>query len=150
VRDSGGMTRRMKIGLVAGSVVLALAGIGGGVAFAAGGSTPSVATPAASATHHKAGLARRAEHGELTVRAGKGTQVVDVQRGQVTAVSPTSVTVRSKDGFSATYVVGSSSKVRAAKKAASISAVKTGDRVGVVAVRSGGVVTVRRLADPHP
>ena len=147
------MTRRMKIGLVAGSVGLALAGIGGGVAFAAGGSgsTPSVATPAVStATHHKAGLASRAEHGELTVRAGKGTQVVDVQRGQVTAVSATSVTVRSKDGFSATYVVGSSSKVRAAKKAASISAVKTGDRVGVVAVRSGNVVTVRRLADPHP
>jgi Cu/Ag efflux protein CusF len=140
----------MKIGLVAGSVVLALAGIGGGVAFAAGGSTPPVATPAASATHHKARPARRAEHGELTVRAGKGTQVVDVQRGQVTAVSATSVTVRSKDGFSATYVVGSSSKVRAAKKAASISAVRTGDRVGVVAVRSGGVVTVRRLADPHP
>src|ERR1700761_4238623 len=133
------MTRRMKIGLVAGSVALALAGIGGGVAFAAGGSstpaTPSTTAPAQQ--HHKAArLGRRVEHGELTVRAGKGTQVLDVQRGQVTAVSSTSLTVRSKDGFSATYVVGSSSKVRAAGKSASISAVHTGNRVGVVAVRS--------------
>ncbi|HEX5400882.1 MAG TPA: hypothetical protein VFX16_01125 [Pseudonocardiaceae bacterium] len=148
------MTKRLKIGLVAGSVALALAGIGGGVAFAAGGSSSATPTPAATAHPHRAGararLERRVEHGELTVRTAKGPQVVDVQRGQVTAVSATSVTVKSRDGFSATYVVGSTSKVRAAKKQATITAVKTGDKVGVVAVRSGGVVTVRRLADPHP
>jgi hypothetical protein len=144
------MTRRMKIGLVAGSAALALAGIGGGVAFAAGGSTTApAAAPTAAHAPARAHL-RHVEHGELTVRTKHGAQVVDVQRGQVTAVSPTSVTIRSKDGFSATYVVGSTSKVRAARKAATISAVKAGDRVGVVAVRSGGVVTVRRLADPHP
>jgi hypothetical protein len=145
------MTRRTKIGLVAGSIALALAGIGGGVAFAAGSpSTPATPSTAAPAQHHKARPGKRVEHGELTVRTRSGPQVVDVQRGQVTAVSSTSLTVRSKDGFSATYVVGSSSKVRAAKKQATISAVRTGDRVGVVAVRSGSVVTVRRLADPHP
>jgi hypothetical protein len=143
----------MKIGLVAGSVALALAGIGGGVAFAAGGSTPPTAATPTAAAHSPAAakrLGRRVEHGEVTVRKGKGTQVVDTQRGQVTAVGATSVTVRSKDGFSATYVVGSTSKVRAAKKQATISAVKAGDQVGVVAIRSGSVVTVRRLADPHP
>jgi hypothetical protein len=148
------MTKRTKIALVAGTAVLALVGIGGGVAFASGGSTaatPGVTTTAATtsttAHPHKArGLLARTEHGELTLHK----QVVDVQRGQVTAVSPTSVTVRSKDGFSATYAVATTSKVRSKKQAATIGAVHDGDRVLVVAVHSGTAHTLRRLADNGP
>jgi hypothetical protein len=149
------MTKRTKIALVAGTAVLALAGIGGGVAMASGTTAPAAtttvaatpATPAAPAHPHRArGLLRRTEHGEVTVRTKKGDQVIDVQRGQVTAVSTTSVTVRSKDGFTATYKVSGTSKVRSKKKTAAISAVHNGDRVLVVAATG----TVRRLADAGP
>jgi hypothetical protein len=148
------MTNRTKIALVAGTAVLALAGIGGGVAIASGTTTPAPAattTAAAPAHPHRArALLRRAEHGEVTVRTKKGDRVLDVQRGQVTAVSPTSVTVRSKDGFSAAYAVTSTSKVRGKKKPTTISAVHNGDRVLVIAVHDGSTTTVRRLADAGP
>jgi hypothetical protein len=157
------MIKRTKITLVAGATALALAGIGGGVAFAAGGTTgptpatltaavstasSTPATPGAAArAKHRGGLRARTEHGELTVRTKTGTETVDVQRGQVTAVSATSITVRSKDGFTATYAVASTSKVRAAKKAAAIGDVHQGDRVGVAAVKSGSTDTILRIGD---
>jgi hypothetical protein len=144
----GPMTKRTKIALVASTAVLALGGIGGGVAIASGTTAPASAAAAAPApAHHRAhGLLRKAEHAEVTVRTKQGDKVIDVQRGQVTAVSPTSVTVRSKDGFSATYKVAGTSKVRSKKKAATIAAVHDNDRVVVVASSS----TVRRLADAGP
>jgi hypothetical protein len=144
----GPMTKRTKIALVAGTAVLALGGIGGGVAIASGTTAPATTAAAAAPAHpHRArGLLRRAEHAEVTVRTKQGDRVVDVQRGQVTAVSPTSVTVRSKDGFSATYKVAGTSKVRSKKKQSSIAAVHANDRVVVVASAS----TVRRLADAGP
>ena len=142
------MTRRVKIALVAGAAVLALGGIGGGVAFAASSapSTPGT-TPAAPARHHAhpraRNLLRRVEHGQFTVRTKQGTEVVDVQRGAVTAVGATSVTVRSQDGFSAHYSVGPAAKVREDGKPSAIASVHVGDHVRVLAVGD----SVRRLAD---
>jgi hypothetical protein len=158
------MMKRTKVALVAGTAALALAGIGGGVAFATGSgdqTTPSTsittaaavtsgqstAPAAAKKAHPVRSLLARTEHGELTLRVKKGDQVVDVQRGQVTAASPTSVRVKSKDGFTATYAVNGASKVRSQRKASAIGDVHTGDRVTVVALRSGNTDTVRRLAD---
>lgn len=144
------MTRRVKIALIAGTAVLALAGIGGGVAFASSSTPSTPATPAPSASAapashrtHARKLLARAEHGQLTVRTKHGTEVVDVQRGTVTAVGSTSVTVRSRDGFSARYSVGPKSKIREHRQAAKIASVHVGDRVRVVAVGN----TVRGLAD---
>lgn len=137
--------------MIAGTAVLALAGIGGGVAFASSstpGTTPATPTPSASAAPsgqraHARNLLARTEHGQLTVRTKHGTEVVDVQRGTVTAVGSTSVTVRSRDGFSARYSVGPKSTIREHKQAAKIASVHVGDRVRVVAVGN----TVRGLAD---
>lgn len=154
------MTKRTKMTLAAGVAALALAGIGGGVAFASGTDTPTAApsttatAPTSTTTPAKAHKARslwsRAEHGEVTVRTKNGDQVIDAQRGQVTAVSPTSVTVRSTDGFTATYTVDSTSKVRANKQTSTIANVHDGDRVGLTALSSGGKATVRGLADAGP
>jgi Cu/Ag efflux protein CusF len=154
-----GMTKRTKVVLVAGTAALALAGIGGGVAFASGSGTPTAAPTPTTATataparpahpRRAAGVLRRLEHGELTVGTKQGDQVVDVQRGQVTSVSATSVTVRSGDGFTATYAVDGTSKIRVHQQASGISSVHDGDRVTVVAVRANGTATVRRLADPR-
>lgn len=148
------MTKRTKVTLVAGTVALALAGIGGGVAFASG-NAPAVAPAAATtpstpaAPHHARRWANRVEHGEFTVRTKQGSRVVDVQRGRVTAVSATSVSVRSADGFTHAYSVTGTSQIRDRKQASTVGAVHTGDRVTVFATRSGNTETVRRMNDPH-
>lgn len=160
------MTKRTKIALIAGTAVLALAGIGGGMAFAAGtagpattavltanttGDTQATATPATPKAHHRGrSLLARAEHGEVTVHTKKGDETVDIQRGQVTSVSATTVTVRSTDGFTAVYTLGSTSKVASKGKPSSMANVHDGDRVNVIAIRDGNTLTIRRLGDPGP
>ncbi len=87
-----------------------------------------------------------AVHGQLTVpKSGGGYQTVDVQRGTVTAVSSTSITVKSADGYTATYAVTGSTEVNA--ESAGIGAVKTGDSVFVTATVSGGSPTASNITD---
>src|SRR5437763_647483 len=49
----------------------------------------------------------RAVHGEFVVRTQNGYQTVAMQRGQVTDVSGTSITVKSPDNYSQQYTVTS-------------------------------------------
>jgi hypothetical protein len=141
---------------------LVLAG-GVGVGIAAADPTPSPApstsapaSPNASPTakaskaakKHR-DLTRRALHGEVTL-AGKQHRVVDFQRGTVGAVSATSLTVTSKDGFEASYAVVPTTKVRKDKKPAAVGDVKTGDRVRVVAVKDGSTLQLKRVGDAGP
>lgn len=148
--------------MIAGAAVVALIGIGGGVAFAtsgSGSSTPAALTaattptsganaPANGTTKHKhRGLLDRAEHGSVTVKTKTGTEVIDVQRGTVTAVSPTSITVKSQDGFTATYVVDSTTKVRKTGQQSAIANVANGDEVAIAAVHSGSTDTAKRIGD---
>ena len=153
--------------MIAGAAVVALIGIGGGVAFATSGnpSTPSTLTAATTSTgpttpitptngpakHRHHGLLARTEHGQVTVRTKTGTEVVDLQRGQVTAVSPTSITVKSQDGFSATYVVDSTTTVRKTGRPSAIGSVADGDNVVIAAVHSanasGTTDTAKHIGD---
>jgi hypothetical protein len=85
-------------------------------------------------------------HGQVTVpKSGGGYQAVDVQRGTVSAVSSSSITVKSADGYSATYAVSSSTEVNA--QGAGIGTVKTGDTVEVTATVSGGKATAASIID---
>jgi hypothetical protein len=85
-------------------------------------------------------------HGEFTEpKQGGGYQTVEVQRGTVTAVSSSSITIKSADGFSATYAVSSSTEVNA--KAAGIGTVKVGDTVGLTATVSNGKATAASIVD---
>ncbi len=126
----------------------------GGIAYAASADTPSTTatgTGSASATAaHRAParnwLLRRLEHGELTIRVNGGNRAIDVQRGDVTGVTATSITVKSVDGFTAYYTVNANTKIRKDGKPAGISDVRTNDRVVVVA--TGGKAT--RIADRGP
>jgi hypothetical protein len=87
-------------------------------------------------------LGRRVEHGEVTVKGKDGKPVVwDIQHGQVTAVSATSISVRSEDGFTATYVVNGDTRVRVGTDKKAIGDIKTGAQVGVAGTRSGSTVT---------
>jgi hypothetical protein len=103
---------------------------------------------AAGQQHRAKNLLGRIEHGEFTVRAKQRDVVLDVQRGQVTMVSPSSVTVDSVDGYTATYVVDTTTKVRKNKASATIGDVQTGDWVSVLASKSDGATsTARRIVD---
>jgi hypothetical protein len=85
-------------------------------------------------------------HGQLTVpKSGGGYQTVDVQDGTVTAVSTGSITVKSADGFTATYTVTSKTVVGA--QAAGIGSVKKGDTIFVTATVSGSTATAASIVD---
>ena len=87
-----------------------------------------------------------AVHGQFVVpRSGGGYQTIDTQRGSVTAVSATSITVKSADGFSKTYQVVSSTNVDAQRNG--ISTVKTGHQVMVTATDSGSTATATSILD---
>ena len=154
--------------ILAGVAVVALLG-GVGVAMAATSGSPAsgtaaspaggtVATPSPSARPafpHQGrpggfglgfGGPFGAVHGQFVVpKSGGGYQTIDTQRGAVTAVSATSITVKSADGFVKTYQVVSSTNVDAQRDG--ISTVKTGHQVAVTATVSGSTVTASSILD---
>jgi len=85
-------------------------------------------------------------HGEFVIgKAGGGYQTVDVQNGQVTAVSTTSITLKSADGFTKSYAVTSSTLVDAQRDG--IGSVKVGNQASVQATVSGSTATAVSIAD---
>ena len=87
-----------------------------------------------------------AVHGQLVLaKPGGGYQTVDVQRGKVTAVSTSSISVRSTDGFSATYAVAGATVVGAQR--AGIGSIKVGDQVALQATVSGSKATATSIID---
>jgi len=87
-------------------------------------------------------LQGRVLHGEFTVEGKGGTPTnVAEQRGTVNTVSSTAITLTSKDGFSHTYVVDPSTRVRVDGKKGSITGVKTGQDATVLAKVNGNTET---------
>lgn len=85
-------------------------------------------------------------HGQFTVpKSSGGYQTLDVQQGTVTAVSGTSVTLKSADGYTATYTVTGKTVVDA--QAAGIGSVKKGDNLFLTATVSGTTQTAINIAD---
>ena len=93
-----------------------------------------------------AGMGMGAIHGSfVTPKQGGGYQTVDTQRGKVTAVSSTSISVKSEDGFTATYVVTADTLVNATRDG--IASIKVGDEVGVVGLENAGSTTAVQIMD---
>ena len=87
-----------------------------------------------------------AVHGTVVLpKPGGGYQTVAFQNGKVTAVSSTSITLRSADGYSHTYPVTSSTNVNAQRDG--IASIKVGNQVVVAATVSGSTTTVIRIID---
>ena len=85
-------------------------------------------------------------HGSfVTPKQGGGYQTVESQRGTVTGVSTTSITVKSEDGFTATYVVTADTVVHATRDG--IASVKTGDEVSVTAIKGTSDSTAVMIMD---
>jgi hypothetical protein len=87
-----------------------------------------------------------AVHGQFVVaKPGGGYRTIDVQNGKVTAVSATSITLRSPDGYTHTYTVTSATIVNAQRDG--IGSIKTGDEAAVQATVSGSTATAVSIQD---
>jgi hypothetical protein len=85
-------------------------------------------------------------HGEFVVPApGGGYQTMASQHGEVTDVSPTSITVKSEDGYTKTYAVDDGTVVEAGDNG--IGDVKVGDQVGVLGVVTGDTTKAVEVRD---
>jgi hypothetical protein len=156
--------------MIAGVAVAALLG-GAGAALAAthspapaAASTAVITRPAASPAPHGAAVpggpgVRRLGHGSpfgrgmfgilhgqfVIAKSGGGYQTIDVQNGQVTAVGSTSITLKSADGFTNSYVVTGSTLVDAGLTG--IGSVSVGNHAAVQATVSGTTATAVRIED---
>jgi hypothetical protein len=144
---------------VAAAAVVGTAGVAAATAPDPSGPAPS-GSPSASAPDPGTRAAGRADerraklkhralgrglHGEFVVKGKDGAYVTLVSvRGEVTAVSATSVTFKAEDGFTATYAVNSDTKVRG-QDVDKIADVKVGDRGGAVGTKSGSTLTARAV-----
>lgn len=152
------MSSRAKILIASAASVAVLGGVGAGLAYA-GPPTPTPTpggSPSASPSQgptkdrvHRRPLLRRALHGEVTL-AGEQHRVIVFQRGKVTQISGTALAVRSEDGFAATYELPDDLRVRQDREDASISDVKVGAAVRVLATRQesgkeNSALTARRI-----
>lgn len=152
------MRKTTKI-IAAGISTIALAGgIGVGIASAdpSTGPTPSASPTSSASPSTKAkpkakadekkhrDLTRRALHGEVTL-GGEKPRVVVFQRGTVDKVSDTSITVKSKDGFTATYGVTESTKIRKAKEKIAAGDIEAADQVRVLGPKTGETTTATRI-----
>jgi hypothetical protein len=112
-------------------------GPGDGIPAGPGGQHGTAAGPGPAA------VGATSLHGEFVVPDGAGGYTtVLTQTGTVTAISPTSVTVRSEDGFSQTYVIPSTAGNAGAPFAMD-------DRVVVRATRNGQTATVTNIGNPQ-
>ena len=85
-------------------------------------------------------------HGTLVVPAsGGGYQTEDIQRGKVTAISSSSLTVVSPDNYTKTYQVSGSISVIPGN--GSLSTVKVGDQVSLTATAHGSTAAVTSIVD---
>lgn len=133
----------------------------GGVAWAATGADPTPspsASPSAPAAPDPGkgpggGFGRHGEfgmmgalHGEYVVeKDGGGYQTIASQRGEVTAVSKDSITVKSADGYSKTYTVSADTLVNATRDG--IASVKNGNQVTISAIVADGKYTATSVND---
>jgi hypothetical protein len=74
------------------------------------------------------------QHGEFTVQQNGNAVVMTLQRGTVTKSSATSVSVKSDDGFTATYVINDQTRGRAQAPAVGDSVVVVAEKAGAKAV----------------
>ncbi|HEX9968706.1 MAG TPA: hypothetical protein VGB03_01100 [Acidimicrobiales bacterium] len=155
--------RRVTAAAVVGGALL-LAGISVAAAQT-GDSTPPASDPPAAATQAPAakagprgegvrggpdgggkhgGPGGHALHGEFVVPDGNGGyRTMQVQNGTVTAVSNSSITVKSADGFTKAYVVDEETRVNAGRDG--IADVAEGDTVHVDAVVDGTASKARHI-----
>lgn len=163
---------RIRKALLAGVVALALTGVGTAITWAATDTpspSPSDSAPGKGQGKPAKEKAAKAQHlhSESVVKKSDGTfETVLSQRGTVDAVSESSVTVKSEDGFTQSYAVNAETRIvkvpapaadgtpakgddgkRLKPSDVTIAEIATGDVVGVSGVKNGSDVTARKLVE---
>ena len=82
-------------------------------------------------------LRKNTLHGELTVQGRNGVKTVVVQRGTVTAVDATTVSVKSADGFTQSWTFGDKLRVVQDRKTVATAAIKNGAEIGIAGAKDG-------------
>lgn len=86
-----------------------------------------------------AGLLNRVVRGDLTLRAKGGTYVqIHYERGQISAVSSTSITITGPDGKGATFAVTATTRIRSGGKLVAIGDLTKGQNAVVLGTGSAG------------
>ena len=162
---------KIRKALLAGAVALTLTGAGVAIAWAADppSPSPSQSAPGQENRPAKPDKSQRPQHlhSEGVVKKADGTfQTVLEQRGTVEAVSDTSITVRSEDGYSQTYTVNAETKIKQMPAPAAdgssatpdggkrlkpadgtIADIATGDTVRISGVKDGDQATAERIVE---
>jgi hypothetical protein len=92
-------------------------------------------------TGHVEVLKHTRKHGDVTL---------DIQRGTITALTPTSITLMSKDGYRHSYQVVPTTKVRENGKPEDLTALKPTERVMIVALHGADGDTARTISCLRP
>jgi hypothetical protein len=95
------------------------------------------------------GLGKHVQHGEITVSTKDGDKTIEVQRGVITAISSTSVTVKCTDGFTMTWTIGSPIHVIEHRTTVQPSDLVAGDTVGIAGVKDGSSNTAKLIVIPN-
>jgi hypothetical protein len=93
-------------------------------------------------------LRRNVLHGEAVVQTKDGVKTIAVQRGTVTAITDTSITVKSTDGFTQTWTFGKPINVIEHRTTVQPSSVKVGTTIGVAGPKENGGYTARLIVIP--
>ncbi|MGC0238075.1 hypothetical protein [Arthrobacter sp. SD76] len=173
---------RIRKAFIAGAVAVALSGTGAAIAWSADSPLPAPSPsqsapgqsapgqekkqgkPDKSAKPGKPGKPDKSQrpqlqHSESVVKNADGTfQTIVEQRGTVEAVSETSITVKSEDGFSRSYAVNAETRITKAPATGedgklvrpgdgSIADISPGEAVRISGVKSGDQATAGRIAE---
>ncbi|MGN9907921.1 hypothetical protein ACTMTJ_10275 [Phytohabitans sp. LJ34] len=166
-----------RLGLVVASGVLAmgLVGCGGGPVGPAGGAAVEVAAamgaegqalaamgldPSPSASPSAAPdrkerrkarvlLRKNVLHGEVVVQTKDGTKTVAVQRGEVTEIGDSSITVKSTDGYTASWSFAADLHVVRHSSTVKPEEIATGTQVGVAGAKDGEKFVARLIVVPR-
>ncbi|MFG2090919.1 DUF5666 domain-containing protein [Spirillospora sp. NPDC048824] len=87
-------------------------------------------------------------HGEATVQRDDGFRLATWQRGEITALSSTTLTVKSADGVSWTWTTNADTRVRKDHEKAAVKDLADGDKILVAGERSGGTRTAKLIRVP--
>lgn len=148
---------------IAGGTVALIGGIGTAALATSGSSSPNPSTSSSAASGQSGAAAKLGKHPRLEralqrlknfehgtwVTGSKNKSVThSAVRGQVTAVSPSSITVQAADSTTMTFTIDSSTKVhtKAQHKDAPISSVQKGDTV-IVTGTGTPTATAKQLLD---
>jgi len=97
------------------------------------------------------GPAGRVLHSEATVQKPDGTTAVVVsQTGDITEITGSTITVKSSDGFEATYTVDKNTRISINGTDGTASGMKKGDTVRVFGTKSGSSTHAEAVMDGMP